>query len=119
MTPFQAIVADRLYEAHDEAAVRRARETLTMAYAMIDRRLEGRTWAAVDRFTIADCAAAPSLFYASSLEPFGDGQRGLGAYFERLMARPSVVRTIREAGPYFQFYPFHDAIPARFLPATV
>ena len=71
---------------------------------MIDRQVRGPTgrWA---RFSIADCAAPPSLFYAGMVQPFGEGQDALAAYFERLMARPSFARVVKEAEPYFQMVP--------------
>jgi glutathione S-transferase len=74
-----------------------------------------RTWASGESFTIADCAAAPALFYAGMVQPFPPGNRILADYFERLMARPSVRRAIAEARPYFQYFPLHHAIPPRYL----
>ncbi len=65
-------------------------------------------------FGLADCAAAPALFYAHTLVPFPSAGGALARYFERLVARPSVRRTLDEARPYFQFYPFAEAIPERF-----
>jgi glutathione S-transferase len=110
--PMQEIVADRFRAVQrDMAPERRA---LAVAYAMIDERLEGRSWAAGEEFSMADCAAAPALFYASTLVPFAEGSHNLAAYFERLMARPSVRRVLEEAKPYFSMYPFADAIPDRF-----
>ncbi len=75
----------------------------------------GRSWAAGDGFSLADCAAGPALFYAAIVEPFSDDFPELAAYFERLLRRPSVARTLREARPYFSMFPLHDAIPQRFL----
>ncbi|MNN89998.1 hypothetical protein D3C81_2078850 [compost metagenome] len=63
---------------------------------------------------MADCAAAPALFYASTLVAFPDDHRHLSAYFDRLTQRPSVKRVIDEARPYFSWYPFAEAIPERF-----
>jgi glutathione S-transferase len=71
-------------------------------------------WAAHDEFTLADCAAAPALFYASTLQPLPPGLVHLRAYFARLMDRPSVRRVLEEARPYFHLYPFAEAIPPRF-----
>lgn len=118
MTPMQAIVADRLRAEpdRDPIAVAKARETLAMAYAMLDERLAGRDWIAGGQFSMADCAAAPALFYAFTLVPLPARHQRLAAYFERLLARPSVARTLAEAQPYFAFYPFREALPARFLP---
>jgi glutathione S-transferase len=118
MTPMQAIVADHLRAAasRDPIAVDKARDTLAMAYGMLERKLAGRTWMAGESFSLADCAAAPSLFYAATLVPLPPEHRQLAAYFERLLARPSVARVLREAGPFFRFYPFRDRLAARFLP---
>lgn len=110
--PMQQIVAHRFSGAPGEASKERA--TLHVAYRMLEERLASRTWIAGSHFSMADCAAVPALFYASTLERFPDEYEHLHAYFERLMARDSVKRVIREAVPYFHFYPFADAIPARF-----
>jgi glutathione S-transferase len=110
--PVQQIVLDRLRGA--DADMSQERALLATSYAMIDQQLAGRTWIAGHDFSMADCAAAPALFYAATLVPFAEGQANLGAYFERLMARPSVRRVLDEAKPYFAMYPFAEAIPERF-----
>jgi glutathione S-transferase len=118
MTPVQAIVAQELREAaaRDSQATASAKTTLAMAYGMIERQLgDGREWIAGENFSLADCAATPSLFYASTLVPFGDNQQFLHAYFERLVARPSAKRVLEEARPWFKYYPFSEAIPLRFM----
>jgi glutathione S-transferase len=117
MTPMQQIVADRLRPERERDArnVAEARSTLGMAYDMIERHVKDNTWAAGDAFTVADCAAAPALFYASIVAPFPQTHVQLAAYFERLLQRPSVARTIDEARPYFPSFPFRDSMPARFL----
>jgi glutathione S-transferase len=119
MTPMQEIVANRLRPKNerDPRRVSEAEATLRMAYEMIEANVDGGLWAAGDTFSIADCAAAPSLFYASILVPFSPSQVNLARYFERLLERSSVARTIKEAQPYFQYFPFKDAMPARFLAA--
>ncbi|HVF15988.1 MAG TPA: glutathione S-transferase family protein, partial [Steroidobacteraceae bacterium] len=89
--------------------------TLTTAYGMIEKQLASRVFAAGDTFTIADCAATPALFYANTLESFATSHPNLAAYFERLLARDSVRRTLEEAQPYFHMYPYRERIPARFL----
>jgi len=116
MTPMQAIVADHMRPpgTQDAGAVESARGTLRMAYDLIDRHMETRRWPAGDRLGLADCAAAPALFYAVTLEPFAPGAGHLGRYFDGLMQQPSVARTIAEARPYFDFYPFNSAIAPRF-----
>lgn len=115
--PMQKIVLDRIRPegATDPKGVTEARQSLDTAYAMADAHLGGREWATGDSFTIADCAAAPALFFASIVHPFAAGQANLHAYFERLLARPSVRRTLREARPYFSMFPYRDAMPERFL----
>ncbi|HYJ10665.1 MAG TPA: glutathione S-transferase family protein [Polyangiaceae bacterium] len=115
--PMQKIVVDRLRPAGqaDVLGVDEARLNLRKAYALAERQLEGRTWAASDAFSLADCAAAPALFYANIVEPFSASHPNLALYFERLLARPSVARTLREARPYFSMFPLQGAIPARFL----
>ena len=61
-----------------------------------------------DAFSLADCAALPPLFYGNLLVPFGDAQKNVTAYFERLKARPSFARVIREAEPYFNMFPHKE-----------
>jgi glutathione S-transferase len=104
---FTPIVADRLRPEgkSDAFGVERAREQLNTAYDLLERGLAGRTWAAGETFTLADCAAAPALFYADLIEPIGAGRPTLSAYYGRLRQRPSVVRAITEAKPCFQYYP--------------
>ena len=118
MTPMQKIVADRLRadEAKDPQGVAEARALLQMAYGMIEARFAGggRTWTASEDFGLADCAAAPSLFYAHLVEPFGEDRPALAAYLERLIARPSVARVLAEARPVFQYFPYRERLPARF-----
>jgi glutathione S-transferase len=116
MTPMQQIVANRLRPESERNArnVAEAMSTLSMAYDMIERHMRDKTWAAGDAFTIADCAATPALFYAGIVAPFPQTHVHLAAYFERLLQRPSVIRTIDKARPYFRFFPFKDSMPARF-----
>ena len=115
--PMQKIVLDRIRPegAADPTGVAEARQSLDTAYAMADAHLAGRGWATGDSFSMADCAAAPALFFASIVHPFAAGQTHLQAYFERLLARHSVHRTLEEARPYFSMFPYRDAMPARFL----
>ena len=117
MSPMQRIVADRIRpdSERDARGVADAVATLNMAYDMIERQMAERSWAAGAAFSIADCAAAPALFYASIVVPFAQSHVHLAAYFERLMQRPSISRTIDDARPFFRFFPFKDSIPARFL----
>jgi glutathione S-transferase len=116
-TPMQAIVGDQLRppEKRDALAVEQAMAMLAKAYAHADARLAKRTWAAGEAFGIADCAAAPALFYAGIVAPFAERHANLAAYFERLVMRPSFARVLAEARPYFAMFPLRDRIPVRFL----
>lgn len=117
MSPMQKIVGDRLRPEgeHDPHGVEEARATLAMAYRLIDARMAGRAWPAGETFGLADCAAAPGLFYAAIVEPFPAGLPNLAAYLERLLDRASVARVIHEAKPWFQYFPYRAEMPARFL----
>jgi glutathione S-transferase len=105
--PMQKIVTDRLRPAgrHDPHGVEDARKLLKTALDLIDGEMAARTWAAGEVFSIADCAAAPALFYANQVMPFGDTHRNAAAYFERLTKRPSFARVLAEAEPYFKLFP--------------
>jgi len=111
--PMQQIVSDRINGSHGDMSQPRA--TLHTAYEMIERHMDGRTWISDYGFSMADCAAAPALFYASIVHPFSEAHGHLSAYFDRLMEQPSVQRVIDEARPYFSLFPFVDAMPERFL----
>lgn len=117
MTPMQAHTAELLRPEgeRDAAAVARARETLQMSYAMLDRQLQGRGWLAGEAFSMADCAAAPSLFYARAYVPIGAQHANLVNYFERLLARESVARTVDQARPFFQYFPGRAGLERRFF----
>jgi len=119
MVPMQAIVGDRLRPQpdRDPTGVAKARETLAMAYGLLERRLQGRPWVAGDQFSLADCTAAPALFYAATLVPIPQEHHRLVAYLDRILLRPSVTRVLQEARPYFQFYPFREALPSGFQPS--
>jgi len=105
--PMQKIVGDRIRPAgtQDPYGVEAARTTLRGSYDMIERDMAGRAWAMGEDFTLADCAAAPALYYAGKVEPFGAGRRNLAAYLDRLTKRPAFARVIEEAQPYFHMFP--------------
>jgi glutathione S-transferase len=105
--PMQRIVGDRLRPAEhkDPYGVARWKDDLRAAYALIERDMKERTWAAGEAFTMADCAAAPSLYYANRIVPFGEEFSTVARYFERLRERPSFARTFKEAGPYLHNFP--------------
>lgn len=111
--PMQAIVQCQLGGARCDTTKERTK--LKTAYKMIERRMANREWVCGDAFSMADCAAVPALFYAYTVLPFPEDYHRLGAYFERLVSRPSVRRMLDESKPYFGQYPFVDDIPKRFL----
>ena len=80
-------------------------QKLELAYAWLESQLPGRQWAVGDRFSLADCAAAPSLFYADWTHPIDDRFVTLKAYRARLLARPSMARVVDEARPYRAYFP--------------
>jgi glutathione S-transferase len=99
----QKIVDDRLRpsDSKDPLGVSRARARLSIVYPMIEQRIG--TWAAGDAFTMADCSAAPALYYAAKVQPLE--QPKLEAYLQRLTERPSFARVLAEAAPYAHFFP--------------
>jgi glutathione S-transferase len=104
--PQQKIVFDALRPAdrRDSHGVEEARKMLDTAYAWLDQHMAGREWAAGDAFTLADCGAAPFLFYADwthRIAAFGN----VHAYRKRLLARPSFARAVDEARPYRKLFP--------------
>jgi glutathione S-transferase len=116
--PMQKIVTDWLRPegSNDTFGVEQAYVQLREAYGVIDGEMASREWAASNTFSIADCAAAPALFYANTVEPIGDSHGYAKAYLTRLMQRPSFSRALIEAEPYFKFFPMPqrpDMSPAR------
>lgn len=112
MTPMQKIVLDHLRPAgeRDAFGVRQAREMLDAAYRWLDGTLVARTlvagtWAAGEAFSLADCAAAPALFYADWVHEIPRACAELRGYRARLLARPSFARAVNEARPYRSFFP--------------
>ncbi len=104
--PMSKIVTDNLRPDghHDRFGVEEARKLLATAYRVVDVWLAGHEWAVGDTFTMADCAAAPALFYANLVQPFGDFPN-VAAYFARLEKRPSYARVRAEAEPYMKLFP--------------
>lgn len=105
--PMQKIVTDRLRPegSRDPFGVEEARKALHTAYNIIDRQMRGRLWAVNDQFSMADCAAAPALFYAHRVQPVPDAFPDLQAYQRHLLAHPSFARVVKEAEPYAQLFP--------------
>lgn len=106
-TPQQKLVFDALRPEgeKDPAGVADARAALDKAYAWLDAHMAERTWVAGDAFSLADCAAAPHLFYAHWSHPAPEGLRHVHAYRRRLLARPSFARAVDEARPWRPYFP--------------
>jgi glutathione S-transferase len=115
-TPMQKLVTDRMRpdDLKDPVGVDEAKAALDTGYAMLEQRMATRTWVAGEEFTLADCSAMPALFYAEAVHPFSTSHPALAFYVDRLMARPSVQRTIRDAQPYLHLFPFREALNPRF-----
>jgi glutathione S-transferase len=105
--PMQKIVLDRIRPEGngDPFGVEAAKTQLREIYGFLEGAMQGKEWAAGDKFTLADCSAAPALFYASIVVPFEGGQKNLAAYLDRLTERRSFRRVLEEAEPYFQYFP--------------
>jgi glutathione S-transferase len=105
--PMQKIVTDRLRPAgkNDSYGVEQAKGLLRTALGMIDKSMATNKWAMGEDFTMADCAAAPALFFADKVMPFGAAYPNVAAYLARLMQRPSFARAAKEAQPYLELVP--------------
>ncbi len=108
--PMQAIVANRLRPAErkDQYGVAETRAKLGAALDVVEARMKGRVWAAGEGFSMADCAAAPALYYANLVLPFGQTHPATTEYLKRLSERPSFARVLKEAAPYLHFFPSED-----------
>jgi glutathione S-transferase len=104
--PMQKTVGDRNRPADkkDPHGVEDAKRLIATSYAVLEKQLGERQYAIADSFTMADCAAAPALFYAAKNVPL-DGFPKSAAYLDRLQQRPSFARVLREAEPFFHLYP--------------
>jgi glutathione S-transferase len=103
----QDVVGDALKpaERRDPVGVEQSKAMLEKAYGWLDQWMADWEWAAAGRFSLADCAAAPSLFYADWVHPIAEEHSKLRAYRARLLARPSVARAVDEARPYRPLFP--------------
>jgi glutathione S-transferase len=107
MTPMQRIVNDALrpLERRDPTEVEDAKAALDKAYGWLEAWMDGWDWAAARRFSLADCAAAPALFYADWVREIPARCANLRAYRARLLARPSIARAVDEARSYRPLFP--------------
>lgn len=106
-TPQQRIIYDSLREESDRdpTGVAEARKSLETAYAWLDNRMADREWATGERFSLADCGAAPFLFYADWIHRIDPAFRHVLDYRRRLLARPSFARAVDEARKYRHYFP--------------
>jgi glutathione S-transferase len=107
MTPQGKFVYDALRppESRDPFGVEDARKMLDTSYAWLDQRMQGRSWAVGETFSLADCAAAPSLFYADWTYRIPAHYTHLLAYRARLLQRPSFARAVEEARRFRHYFP--------------
>lgn len=107
MTPMQTLVADRMrtQSERDAIGVAAAGKMLNVAYGWLEKRLTPLGWASGGSFSLADCAAAPALFYADWVHPIDDRFPAVRAYRARVLARHSVARVVDEARPYRKLFP--------------
>jgi glutathione S-transferase len=105
--PMQKIVGDKIRPpgSKDPFGVEEAHHALDMAYAMVEARMGSRRWAMGDVFTMADCAAAPALYYANRVHSIGAKHPSTAAYLTRLLDRPSFARVLVEAEPLMHLFP--------------
>jgi glutathione S-transferase len=105
--PMQKIVTDKLRPPgkSDPHGVEDAKRLLQTSLGMIDEDMATKTWAMGEDFGMADCAAAPSLFYANMLMPLADRYKNVAAYLDRLTQRPSFSRALKEAKPFLALMP--------------
>jgi glutathione S-transferase len=116
MTPMQALTAGLLQPegGRSAGAAEAARSLLLNSYAAMNHQLQDRTWLAGEAFSMADCAAAPALFYAVAYVPVPETDAHLLAYLERLMAHAAVAAVIDAARPWFKYFPGRAGLSARF-----
>lgn len=106
-TPMGKIVTDRLRPEgqHDSHGVEEARRLLSTALELVDGAMGSKEFAAGAEFSMADCAAAPALWYANEVQPFAEKHPKAYGYLQRLMARSSFARALREAEPFLKYFP--------------
>ena len=107
----QRIVGDRLRptDKRDAYGVAESKTQLRVALDVVEKHMTGRAVASGDAFSMADCSAAPALFYANKVLPFEATHPNTAAYLKRLSERPAFARVLKEAEPFFQYFPTEDA----------
>jgi glutathione S-transferase len=107
MTPTNTLVVDRMRAEHERDAkgVADARTMLDVAYGWLETQVRQEKWLCGDKFSLAECSAAPALFYADWVHPIGHRFPGVSAYRRRVLSQPSVARVVDEARPYRKLFP--------------
>ena len=107
MANMQRVVNDAIRppERRDPVEVEQAKAALATVYRWLDGWMANREWAAASQFSLADCAAAPALFYADWVHPVPSDLGALKTYRARLLARPTIARAVDEARPYRGYFP--------------
>lgn len=82
-----------------------AKDRLERAYVWLEGHLSGKAWATGSEFTMADCAAAPALFYADWTHRIPSSCPLVQAYRKRMLERPSFARAVEEARPFRSYFP--------------
>lgn len=103
--PIGRLAGARLRPERDHVGIAQALAMIAAAVDLVEKTMAGRAWAAGETFSLADCAAAPSLFYADLQQPFAAAHPNAAAYLARLKARPSFARVLEEAAPYLHLVP--------------
>jgi glutathione S-transferase len=113
MAPLTRMVLNALRDEdkRDPLAGAEAKAMLDKSYAWLNRWMMGREWAANNIFGIADCAAAPALFYAHWGHPIPESHTALRDYRACLLARASIVRVVNEARPWREYFPLKEHAP--------
>jgi glutathione S-transferase len=106
-TPLQKIVGDMLRpaDAHDPVGVSQAKAQIAIALGIAENEMVRSEWAAGEHFSLADCSAAPPLFFLNIMTPLAREFPRMSAYLDRMKARPSYARALREAQPYLHYFP--------------
>lgn len=106
MAAMQVVVDEHIRDAAhpDQSRMTEVRAALDRTYDWLEGHI-GQPWACGEEFTLADCAAAPSLFYADWVQPIGESRPRLAAYRARLLARQSVARCVDDARPFRAWFP--------------
>lgn len=106
-TTMSKIVVDNIRPEgqRDPYGVDEAKRIIASIYTVIETQLGQREYIVGENFTLADCSAAPALWYATRNAPLDGKHPRIAAYLERLKARPSFARAVKESEPLFHMYP--------------